>query len=230
MSHPLFDQFLADADEAARAVVDRLADRAVTVHASRNGLLYEQGDANDGIHLVAHGAVVLEWQRPNGSPLGFRLALAGDNFGARSFCAGQPHAATARAVRETMVLRIPATVLTSVLRELPALWRTLARVVARDAGPQLAKVLRDPRTPARLRLAYLLAYLDERLAGWVTPVVGHPDSPLRQRDVAHLLDVTDETVSRSVTALARDGLVRAGADGLRVPDAAALRAAFDTDR
>ena len=229
MSHPLIDQLLTDAEGAARTAVDRLTEYAVPVHANRNDLLYEQGTMNNGLFLVAHGAVVLEWKRPSGTVLGFRLALAGDNFGARSFCADQPHAASARAVRETMTLRIPAEVLASVLRDVPGLWRTLARVVARDAGPRLAKVLRDPRTPARQRLAYLLAYLQDRLADHVTPVVGHPDSPLRQRDLAHLLDVTDETLSRSVSGLARDGLIRPAADGIRIPDSAALRTVFEAE-
>lgn len=100
MTHPLLDPLLADTDETARAAVDRLDDHAVALHVSRNDLLYEQGAANDGISLVAHGAVVLEWKRPSGFAVGSRLA----------------------------------------------------------------KVLRDTRTPARVRLAYLLAYLDDRLA------------------------------------------------------------------
>lgn len=230
MHPPFLDHLFADGSPAADAAVQRLAESACTVHVNRNDHVYGQGTPNEGIHLVAHGAIVLEWSRPSGSALGFRLALAGDHFGARSFCAGQAHAASARAVREAMVMLLPRDELTRALAEVPGLWRILAREVARDSGPQLVKVMHDPRIAARKRLAHLLAHLDERLADRVTPVVGHPDSPLRQRDLAHLLDVTDETISRSLSALVEAGLLQPDRDGTRIPDPAALDAFAESER
>ncbi len=229
MTQRLFDELLAGADAGAGPVIDRLAASASTVRARRNELIYEQGDPNEGIHLVAHGAVLLEWHRRNGVAVAFRLAVGGDNFGARSFCADEQHAAKARALREALVLHVPRPALLTALRQAPSLWRPLARVVARDVGPQLTKVLRNPHTPARARLAYLLAYLESRLPGRVAQPVGHPDSPLRQRDLAHLLDVTDETISRAVTALEGDGLIRheAGTGGLEIPDSDRLEREFE---
>jgi CRP-like cAMP-binding protein len=198
------------------------------VRAQRNDVLYEQGDPPESVLVIAHGAVLLEWARLTGTVVGFRLAVAGDNFGVRSFCADQPRAASARAVRETLAVVVPADALHYALASEPRLWRSLARVVARDAGPQLSKIVRNGRIPVRARLAYLLDHLDERLGEQVASPIGHPDSPLKQRDLAHLLDVTDETVSRARHTLDDEGLIMTdpATGAIEVPDRERLMGAF----
>lgn len=203
-----FDELAADIGTDGAAVIDALAARAGTVRRQRNEAFHQQGEASSGVHIVAHGAVLLEWRRRNGVAIAFRLAVAGDSFGARSFCADEPHSATARALRDTLAVHVSVAELQEALRQEPRLWQSLARMVARDAGPQLAKIIRNARIPARARLAYLLGYLDDRLDQHLSQPVGHPHSPLKQRDLAHLLDVTDETISRTIHALELDGLLR----------------------
>ncbi len=228
MQRRLLDELLAEAGEEAAGVVDEVATRARLVRAQRNDVLYEQGDPPQSVFVVAHGAVLLEWARRTGTVVGFRLAVAGDNFGVRSFCADEPRAASARAVRETLAVVVPTEALQRALGREPRFWRSLARIVARDAGPQLSKIVRNGRIPVRARLAYLLDHLDDRLAEQVASPIGHPDSPLKQRDLAHLLDITDETVSRALHALDEEGLVATdpSTGAIRVPDRELLMAEF----
>lgn len=227
--HDLLKQLLDMVADETAPIIDAVAERAEVIRSARNRLIYTQGSPADGIYLIAHGAALLEWNRSNGSVVGFRVAVAGDNFGARSFCAAEAHSASARAVRETLALRLPASALSEVLTREPRFWRSLARVVARDAGPWLAKVIRNFRIPVRARLAYLLAYLDHRLDRSVVSPVGHPDSPLRQRDLAHLLDVTDETVSRTIHALRDEDLIRTdpATEAVIIPDHETLRLEYE---
>ncbi len=212
MQSRFLDDLLADVGEDAAPVLDRLAPRASMIRAQRNDVLYSQGDPPEGILVIAHGAALLEWSRLSGIVVGFRLAVAGDNFGARSFCANEPRSASARAVRDTLAVILPRSALEEALNTEPRLWRPLARIVARDAGPHLSKIVRNARIPMRARLSYLLYYLEERLADQVVTPVGHPDSPLKQRDLAHLLDIADETVSRGLHALEHEGLITTDPD------------------
>lgn len=229
MKTRFLDELLADVGEDAAPVLDRLAPQASMVRAQRNEVLYSQGDPPEGIFVVAHGAALLEWSRLNGIVVGFRLAVAGDNFGARSFCANEPRSASARAVRDTLAVILPRPGLEEALAAEPLLWRPLARIVARDAGPHLSKIVRNARIPVRARLAYLLDYLDDRLADQVVAPVGHPDSPLKQRDLAHLLDVTDETVSRGLHSLERNGLITTedATGAITIPDRNRMATLFE---
>lgn len=229
MQTRFLDDLLADVGEDAAPVIDRLAPRASMVRAQRNDVLYSQGDPPDGIFVIAHGAALLEWSRLSGIVVGFRLAVAGDNFGARSFCADEARSANARAVRDTLAVILPRSALEEALNSEPRLWRPLARIVARDAGPRLSKIVRNARIPMRARLAYLLDYLEERLAGQIATPVGHHDSPLKQRDLAHLLDVADETVSRGLHSLEGEGLITTDSDtgGITIADRERLVTLFD---
>jgi CRP-like cAMP-binding protein len=228
MRQRFFDELAADVGADAEPLIQGLAERTVTVRRKRQQTFHLQNGDSDGIRIVGHGAVMLEWRRRNGFPMAFRLALAGDHFGARSFCADEPHSTTARALRDTLVLHIGAADLKDALRQAPRLWAGLARMVARDAGPELAKILRSARIPVRARLAWLLSYLDDRLDRRLSNPGSGSGSPLKQRDLAYLLDVTDETISRSLHALENDELlcIHNGNGGLRITDRAALEREF----
>lgn len=228
MRERLLDEMAAAVDPEIKPLVQNARHAAQVVRAERNECFYLQGAAADGLYVVCHGAVLLEWDRTNGSVVGFRLALAGDNFGARSYCASEPHAANARALRETLVVHLASATLDTMLTAQPILWRALACTVARDSGPRLAKIIRNARIPVTARLAYLLYYLDDLLLRRSVTPLGHPDSPLRQRHMAHLLDVNEETISRSLNTLKKQKLIAVDPDSeaITIPDHDALAALF----
>lgn len=60
-------------------------------------------------------------------------------------------------------------------------------------------------------------------------LAGDPDSPLKQRHLAQLLDVAEETLARTINALEEDGLIRADPETggiIAMTDRHALEQAF----
>lgn len=106
----------------------------------------------------------------------------------------------------------------------PALSKALLRRSAADLFEARSLIEMQARRTSRGRVAaFLLAMAD---AASHSPC--HPadtfDLPLTRGEMAGLLGITIETVSRQLTALERDGAIdRLGARGIRVADAARLR-------
>ncbi len=220
------DGLRAEAGEEARALVDGLAGQFVKARARRNESFYEQGDPVDGLYIVSHGAVIMEWTHANGNAVAFRLAMAGDTFGLRSLCAQEPRSTSARAAGETLAMFLPLEPLEQTLRAEPRLWRQLARMVGRDSGPRLSKLLHNARIPALARLAYVLEHLCRRYPE--CDGSGRLHLPLRQRDLAFLLNVAEETLSRALHALTVRGALVHDDQGhaIAVRDREALAAEF----
>lgn len=172
-----------------------------------NAIIYAQGSPADGFYIVCHGCVLMEWQAPNGFRAALRLASSGQNFGLRSFCAEEPRSTMARSLTATLTLHIASPVIEEAADADPWLFRTLARLVARDAGPQISKIARNGRTPLRIRLAFVLHELTRQLLGRVLERDESFEFPLTQKDLSNLLDVSQETVSRTLHELKHEGLV-----------------------
>ena len=204
--------------------LDLLDVGSITEHHRQNAVIYRQGSKPDGIYIVGHGCVLLEWTAPNGYVAAFRLASNGDCFGHRSFCGDEPRSTVARSVTPSMTLHVPAAILDEAMAEDPGLIRALARLLAQDAGPKISKVARNGRTPVRTRLAYVLTELAQRLQTSENDEGEYFEFPLTQKDLSNLLDVSQETISRSLHEFEEQNLltIKHGPRRLLVLDRVAL--------
>lgn len=187
--------------------LDRLDAGVTTAHHRHNEIIYHQGSKANGIYFVGHGCVLLEWAAPNGFVAAFRLASGGECFGHRSFFGGEPRSTMARSITDSLSLHVPGAVLERAMEDDPELIRALARLLACDAGPKISKIARNGRTPVRTRLAYLLIELTQRLQRSDTDDGSCFEFPLTQKDLSNMLDVSQETVSRTIHEFERAGLV-----------------------
>lgn len=206
------------------ATLDRLERSAHAAHHRQNEIIYHQGSGADGVHFVCHGCVLLEWTAPNGYVAAFRLASAGECFGHRSFCGDEPRSTVARSVTPSLTLHVPGGKLNEIMREDPELLRSFLRMLARDAGPKISKIARNGRTPLRTRLAYVLTELTERLQTSTNDEGDYFEFPLTQKDLSNLLDVSQETISRTLHEFESENLlaIRHGPRRLLVSDQARL--------
>lgn len=173
----------------------------------RGTALYRQSEPADSIFVIESGSIIVERMSPAGDITSYRIALRGDYLGHRSHFAGERRSTTPRCITDTRAIRIPGAALTQAIALDPAISLHFAAELARDDGPKLGAVLRSTRVLGIVRLAYLLHYLHDRL----TPQHGAGSAavymPFTQNDLANMLDLRYETVSRLIHQLQDEGVV-----------------------
>lgn len=135
------------------------------------------------------------------------------------------HRGFALALEPTSVCRIPVNRLVERLTTMPALWRDVLGI----AGRQIANAREMHRVLGQLQTGQRLAWF---LLEGVGPRRGECGCsgdrliylPMQRQDIASFLGMTLETVSRSFSALQRDGLIEVHGRTVWLLDPAALAA------
>ncbi|WP_118858067.1 Crp/Fnr family transcriptional regulator [Sphingomonas mesophila] len=130
------------------------------------------------------------------------------------------------ALTESEVCLFPARQYAEAIERFPALGRALLRRSAEDlyASRQLIDLM--SRRTARQKVAGLLRAFADAASSSPCHPARRFDLPLSREEVAGLLGLTIETVSRQVTALERDGAIaREGSRGILLRDPVKLEAA-----
>jgi len=215
---PLFDGLSeAELEELARQVVRR--------RAGRDEVVFLQGDAGDGLYVVARGHVGIVRQSPEGDELLLALCEPGEYFGDLALLDGAPRSASAVAVEDCALLFLPRRAFRAVLEAHPAaLWRCLEVVVGQLR--RLTEVADDiALVDVRRRLARRLIRLADQ---GLVEVEGDPapgrQRPLRltQQHLANMTGTTRESVNKQLHAFVAEGLIALEQGQVRIVDRAGL--------
>ncbi len=177
----------------------------------RDQAVYAEGDAADCVYKVVSGAVRAVRLLADGRRQIADFYLPGDVFGVEL---GERRRGAAEALGETVLLVARRASLAGRPDQGGGLWR----LALRDLQRSQEHVLTLGRRSASERLASFLIDLAERL-----DAAGEFALPMSRQDIADYLGLTIETVSRTLTQLQADGLVRLnGVRRVRLPRPAAL--------
>ncbi len=137
------------------------------------------------------------------------------------------HRGFALALQQSSVCRIPISRLVAQLSSRPELWRAVLGI----AGQQIAKAREVHRVLGHMqtgqRLAWFLLQVHGRRGGNCGCSCSDARDiqlPMQRQDIASFLGMTLETVSRSFSALQRDGLIEVHGRAIRLLDPAGLAA------
>lgn len=129
------------------------------------------------------------------------------------------------ALTESQLCLFPRREYEAAIAAYPALAQALLRRAATDLYDARAQIALDSRRSAGAKLASLLLALARAASHSPCHAADSFELPLTRGEMAGLLGLTIETVSRQLGRLEKDGiLARSGARGLRVTDAAGLEA------
>lgn len=215
----LVEPFSATPGERLRELV-RVATRRSL---GRGAVVARQGAPADGLSVILRGRVHLTRTMPGPRALIVTTLGPGDTFGEHCVCKGEPASADAVCATPTETLHLPALSLTGyLLREPGALLRLMTlqyrrlQEVEAVAG-QLALCDVGERT------AYALVRLAAR-QGRRGPTGDWLLAPAPTRvELARMVGTCRETVSRALTGLIRDGLVRGSRRRMIITAALAAR-------
>jgi len=183
--------------------------------------LFQEQTPAEAIHVVRTGTFKCSRTDADGDEHVLGFARRGDVLGYGAISLGH-HTSTAVALEQSSVAVVPLAELFTWLQQLPALetalYRTLSLQHAR--AEEFSDVRAAPRPEARL--AGFLLHWSHRMA-----ISGQSMRQIKlvmsRRDIARLLSVTNEAVSRAFASLAANGSVAVTGRTVDILDVAALQ-------
>ena len=192
------------------------------VHFQAGDWIYHPGDPADRMFVVAAGQVKLLQHGPDGKDVVFQLAAAGDLIGALAAIRTTTYGDGAQAHSDCCLLQIARDDFQALLEQQPG----ITMKVLEFAGAQLEEAREAisglSSGSVEQRIARTLLRLAERHGEQAEEGLLIQLS-LPQQDLAAMTGTTIETVSRTLSQLRQQGVIRSGRRWIAITDADALR-------
>ncbi|MBZ0130306.1 MAG: Crp/Fnr family transcriptional regulator [Rhodobacteraceae bacterium] len=169
--------------------------------------LYHQGAASEGVYCVSRGLIAIRSFAPDGGSSLLRLAYPGELIGYRAFLTGREHRTEARALVDSRICVVAHRDAKKVIQACPAVLARLAERCADELDQAHERIQEAARLTNKARLARLLDQL--MLAhGAADGNTWRMRLPISRQDLADILGVQPETLSRLLKRLEDDGQVK----------------------
>lgn len=205
------------------AALDEVNVRFREKHYPVEGVICREGTEATRLFFVAHGKVKLVRHSPDGDDVLLDLLAPGALFGGVAAIGQRHYRETAIAQTECCVLRITAEAFEDILEHHPEVALKVLHAVARELDEARESIRQLAAAPVEARIATALLKLSERL-GETTELGVLIQSPLPQQDLAAMVGATQETVSRTMAAFRRSGVIDTGRQWVAIRDPDRLRA------
>lgn len=179
-------------------------------------VLFKQGDENRGVFCVSSGLIALRSHHIDGTSTLMRLAYPGEIIGYRSFLGQHPHQTEARALLASRICTVTQNTAARVVRHNPESLRRLAGRCVAEIDRNHERIIATATRSNKARLADLLQRL-MRAHGKAEGEMLHMRLPLSRMDLADLIGVKPETMSRLVKRLEQDGVFAFSGREVRMP-------------
>lgn len=170
-------------------------------------MIYTMGDNQDGVWQVLDGYVGLRVYTLSGEVVLLRLVNRRGLFGSRSFLTDKPRSCCAQAISPVTLRHLPASQLNRMMEREPGFEHALLLTMAEAFRDAHDRILSISVYSARTRFLRLCAEwaADE---GIETPPAGFSVRlPIPYQDIAQILSISPETMSRTVHRLHEDGVI-----------------------
>lgn len=183
--------------------------------------LYHQGSDCRSVYCVSRGLFAIRSVRADGSPNMLRLAYPGEIIGYRAFLKRAEHSTEARALTPSRVCLVAERDARNVIRASPAVLARIAERCADELDRCRDRIMTASTVPNKDRLSDLLYRLMD-VYGEEVEGRRRMRLPMSRQDIADLIGVAPETLSRLFSRLEREGVVlRASGRQIEMPPAPA---------
>jgi CRP/FNR family transcriptional regulator len=166
-----------------------------------------EGDPCRGVYFISEGLVGVRKEDPEGRSVLLYLAADGDTLAYRPFLAGDDHQASAEVLRASRLCFLSAETMRALLQEKPELGLAFLRRAARELGEAENRFYEAARLSLQTRIAHLLLLFRDRYATVEPDGRILIDLPISRQDMAAMLGVRAESLSRTIRSMADDGLI-----------------------
>ncbi|MFL6153489.1 MAG: Crp/Fnr family transcriptional regulator [Ornithinibacter sp.] len=202
--------------------VDPVASRLETVTLPRGRVVFNEGEPGDSLYIVISGKIKLSRRSPDGRENVLAVMGPSDQFGELSVFDPGPRTATATAVTDVKLARMPQAVLRPWIEAHPEVGERLLHVLARRLRRTNDSVADLIFTDVPGRVAKALLQMADRF--------GSRDSEglrvrhdLTQEELAQLVGASRETVNKALADFASRGWLRLEARAVLLMDVERLK-------
>ena len=202
---------------------DGLVSHAQLVQVPRKEVLFHRGDPADSFYYVLSGQIELGFVAPNGEKKILEVFGPGRTFAeAVTFMRRQVYPATAQAVDNAQVVRIPSGAYVSLLYDNPDACMRLLADISQHLHARVIEVERSTVQNAKSRFtAFLLDKVDSQGEDHTTLSLSMPKHVLASR-----LSIKPETLSRILKVMSNEQLIIAKDSIIEIPSVNRLQASL----
>ncbi|NQU59306.1 MAG: Crp/Fnr family transcriptional regulator [Rhodospirillales bacterium] len=190
--------------------------------------IFFEGDECKGLYFVESGLIGVRKIDAEGSYVLLRLANPGDTLGYRPLIAGENHRAGAEILQDAKVCFLPKKIARHLLLSNPELGAGFLKRTAQALGAADERFFETVTLPARVRFIHLLVILRERCGHLDEDGSLYMDLPLTRRDIASMLGIRAESLSRLVHEIESEGLIHFSGSQVTVANPDSLLDEIDT--
>ncbi len=202
------------------AVFMSTAQNATRMQFAAKQSLLNQSECSEFVHVIEKGTVQVQRTICDGRRFVARFALPGDTIG---LWTERDSRFSVEALELVTTCRIPRVALRDYLDSRPVFRDRMQNDAERELAAANDRLMMLARYNAREKVAAFLIQMRDR---WLA-LDGHcmyVPLPMSRRDIGDFLGITIETVSRIISAMARERLLVVVPDGVRLIDLPRLRA------
>jgi CRP-like cAMP-binding protein len=186
-------------------IIEETADRSKY---DAGDIVFFEGAEVKGVYYIESGLVGVRKSDPNGNSTLLKIAQHGDTLGYRPLIANQPHRASAEVLKPSVVCFIDANTVRGLIQSTPALGLNLLARVATDLGDAEEKYHESVTLSIRARFAHLLIILQDKFGQIGNDGSLHFTLPVSRSDLAAMLGVRRESISRIINELETLGITK----------------------
>ena len=184
-------------------------------------VLFHEGAYPKALYVVYKGTVKIHKYGINGKEQITRLASAGDIIGYRSILNEEKYSASASAVEETRLFKIPSDAFISLLKENADFAMKVMKMLARDIRNAEKKVIDMAQKSVREKVAEALLLLSDQFG--VNEETAVLNSVLTRKEIGDMAGVTTESAIRTISDFNKEEIIEIEGKKILIKDVRKLQ-------
>lgn len=175
-----------------------ISDNMTTKSLKRGQILYHEGDQPENVYFIQEGLIGLFHVSESGKETFLRVFGKDQILGHRSYFAQEPYHGSSMALAPTKVVVISKSDCDQVCKANPEMLKNVTSQLAKDLGNAEMRLAGLQDKTAQQRISQALIFLKTK----------YPKQTWTRKEIAKYAGSTFETVTRVMTSLEADGLIR----------------------
>lgn len=221
----VLDEFVSHAKKDQQA---RLRDKFTSIGLDRGQFVFFEGDEAASLYLIESGVIEANVVHGDGKVYIFHFIFPGEVFGEGVVYEQDYYPFSTVARKEALVWKVPKEDLLSAIDSNPAFKAYMLRLVGQKLDSSYVKARCIAGERVEKRVACILLKTIDQQHGIYSHCVEKLDTPLTNRDISGLIGSTEETVSRVMSRLKKEGIISLEDKHLVVLDREGLMGYFDS--